>query len=191
MMIFAGILACSAANAQGGGVEFTKEYNLLNFSLNTKCLEVGFTAGLAGAFTDGAHFGIGASVMVAGVYVDFLHAQPQHKYYMHPEEAQWHDTNAFCINAGYALPITKWLRVIPLAGYAQTSEGITDGASYEYDEDSWYHRYTVTPGSRMHYFNFGGGLSIHPSKWFSINAFVTRRAIYGGVALNILAVAGR
>lgn len=184
--------ACWVAEAQGGGVEFSRDFHLFDFSLNTKYLEVGVTAGQAGSFTDRARFGMGASVMVAGVYVDFIHAQPQHKYSPLDGEVRWNDTNVFCINAGYMIPITGWLRLIPLVGYAQTSEGITDGASYEYNADdshSWYHRYTVTPGSRLHYFNYGGGISIHPCKWFSINAFATNKALYGGLVLNIMAIA--
>ena len=78
-----------------------------------------------------------------------------------------------------------------MAGYTQTNYGTTDGRSVEYDTDdiSWYHRYRVTPGSRTHYFNFGGGLSIQPCKWFSINAVATRYAIYGGISLNLAAFA--
>ena len=56
---------------------------------------------------------------------------------------------------------------------------------------SWYHTYTVTPGSRVHYFNYGGGVSIQPLKWFSINFAYTRHAIYGGLAIDIDALAFR
>ncbi|MBR6305770.1 MAG: hypothetical protein IKR38_03195 [Bacteroidales bacterium] len=41
--------------------------------------------------------------------------------------------------------------------------GITDASTINIktgEESSYvYHTYTVTPGSRAHYFNFGGGIS--------------------------------
>jgi hypothetical protein len=86
---------------------------------------------------------------------------------------------------------------MPLLGYAQTNEGITDASSINISgnsEDetlSIYHTYTVTPGSRDHYFNYGGGVSIQPLKWFSINFAYTRYAVYGGFAIDIDALAFR
>ena len=80
---------------------------------------------------------------------------------------------------------------MPLLGYAQTNEGVTDASSInisgnsEDETISIYHTYTVTPGSRVHYFNYGGGVSIQPLKWFSINFAYTRYAVYGGIAIDI------
>ena len=48
-----------------------------------------------------------------------------------------------------------------------------------------FHPYEVT--TRTHYFNFGGGLSIQPCDWFSINLIATRTAIYAGFSINVLA----
>ena len=47
----------------------------------------------------------------------------------------------------------------------------------------------AVPGTRDHRFNFGGGISIQPLKWFSINFSYTRYAIYGGIGLNLIALA--
>ena len=38
-------------------------------------------------------------------------------------------------------------------------------------------------------FNYGGGLSVQPLKWFSVNLVYTRYAIYGGISVNFLAFA--
>ncbi len=178
-VLLAGIFAGTGVSAQG---------------TNAKTLEIGVTLGQVGSFTDIARFGIGASVSFAGAYVDFLHANPRHKYFSYDVDARWDDNEAFCINAGYQIQILPWLRILPLVGYAQTNEGVTDGTSSYYSGDesgSWVHPYTVTPGSRNHYFNYGGGISIHPVKYFSVNLIATRRAIYGGIVLNLLAFAGR
>jgi hypothetical protein len=80
---------------------------------------------------------------------------------------------------------------MPLAGYVQTSEGLTDGSTLNIGgvyQSSFYHNFNVTPGSRVHYFNFGGGLSIQPLSWLSINGIFTRYAIYGGVGINLMAL---
>ncbi len=190
--LFAGLLFSLGAGAQssGGGFGLSKEIELFNFSLNSKSLEIGLNLGQVGSFTGRERFGIGASISYAGVYVDFLHADPQHRYFSYDVDTFWNDNEAFCINAGYWIPVFEWLRIVPLAGYAQTSEGVTDGSTSHYSGDesgSWVHDYTVTPGSREHYFNFGGGISIRPVKYFSINVMATRRAIYGGIVLNFLA----
>lgn len=184
---------CTYAQA-GGGAALEKEYQLFDFSLNASRLEAGITAGQVGSFTDRARFGLGAYAMYNGFYLDFIKADPQHKYDSHLTEEQYHDNAAFSIHAGYQIPILKWLRIMPLAGYTQTNEGVTDGKSlnYDYDSDggsSWYHDYTVTPGSRLHYFNYGAGLSVQPSKWFSINLIASRYALYGGIGLDIMTIA--
>ena len=178
----------------GGGAFLEKEIHLFDFSLNGSRLEAGLTAGQVGSFTDYARFGMGAYVMYNGIYLDFVKADPQHKFSSQLTETQYNDTVAFSIDAGYQIPVLHWLRIMPLIGYAQTNEGITDGRSlsYSYDGDgssSWYHNYEVTPGSRIHYFNYGGGISIQPSKWFSIFAVFSRYAIYGGIGLDIITVA--
>lgn len=181
------------AAAQGGYAFAQEEITLFNFPLNTNRLEAGLTFGQVGSTTDYARFGMGGYVLVSGVYVDFVHAQPQHKYNHQVSDTKWNDTSVFSINAGYQIPVLSWLRLMPLVGYTQTNDGITDASTVEVDVDengsSWYHHYTVTPGSRTHYFNFGGGISIQPLKWVSIHFVYSRYAIYGGIGLDILSVA--
>ena len=195
LFAFIAFIALSlSANAQAGsGAVLGKEIKLFDFTLNTNRLEAGFNFGQAASFSDYARFTFGANVMVGGVYLDFLSADPQHKY-SPLSDTQWNDTRAFCINAGYQIPVLSWLRVMPLVGYAQTNDGITDASEtiYDFSEDtglSTYHPYKVTQGSRQHYFNYGGGLSIQPCKWFSINLIGTRHAIYGGIGVNLLSIA--
>ncbi|MBR5906390.1 MAG: hypothetical protein IKZ51_08085 [Bacteroidales bacterium] len=189
LSIFLALAVLSAANAQevSAGAEVGKEIHLFDFPLNTKRLEIGVTVGQAGSFSEYAHFGMGGSILVGGVYVDFIKADAQHKYDTRLRNVKWDDTEAFSINLGYQIPILSWLRIMPLVGYSQTNYGTTDGLSLDWDGDnSWYHRYIVTPGSRSHYFNYGGGISFQPLKWLSINVIGTRYALYGGLSFNIL-----
>ena len=188
-------LSVGASAQTGSGVSLSKEIKLFDFQLNTKRFEAGLNIGQVASFSEYARFTLGANVLIGGVYVDFMSADPEHKYSFY-SDTKWNDHSAFCINAGYQIPVLKWLRVMPLIGYAQTNDGITDASEtyWDYDEDggsSTYHPYKVTPGSRLHYFNYGAGLSIQPCKWFSINLVGTRHAIYGGFGLNLLAIAGR
>ena len=195
LIIIAVLLSLAAAlKAQsiiGAGIEYEKQ--LFEFSLNTKRFEVGINVGQAGSFSDYARFGMGANILIGGVYLDFIEAEPQHRYTSRVTDTKWNDNASFCINAGYQIPILKWLRIMPLVGYGQTNDGITDGSSIEISSSdeglSWYHRYKVTPGSRTHYFNYGGGLSIQPSRWFSVNLVATRCGIYAGIALDVLSIA--
>ena len=190
------LLSVTTLSAQSAaGVMIEKEYHLFDFTLNALRLEGGVTVGQVGSFTDYARFGMGAYALYNGFYLDFIKAEPQHKYNSHVTNEMWNDNCAFSINAGYQIPIVSWLRIMPVVGYAQTNDGITDGTSVNWsvgDETAtWYHDYTVTPGSRRHYFNYGGGLSIQPCKWFSINLIGTRYALYGGVGLDLISIAGK
>lgn len=162
---------------------------LFDFSSNSGRFESGFTIGQAASFTDYANFGTGINFLGYGVYVDFLYAAPQHMYDSHVNDTKWNDTEAYCISAGYQVPILPWLRVMPVAGYMQTNEGVTDASTINIKDGentaTFYHDYDVTPGTRIHYFNYGLGLSIQPCKWFSINAIATRYALYGGIGINL------
>lgn len=183
-------MAIGAYAQSGGRSEIGKEYELFDFSLNASRLEMGINLGQAASFSDYARFAMGANLLYNGFYLDFILAEPQHKHYSGVTDTKWNDTCAFGINFGYQVPILSWLRIMPLIGYAQTNDGITDGSSIHISEGdsatSWSHDYEVTPGSRAHYFNYGGGFSIQPCEWFSINLIATRHALYGGVGLNIL-----
>ena len=170
---------------------FSASAQVFDFSSNSGRVEAGFNIGQVGSTTNYAQIGIGVNVLFSGIYLDFMHAGPQHKYDHTVSNTKWDDNVAMCTNIGYQIPILNWLRVMPLVGYAQTNEGVTDGSSlhisYGDSSRTFYHSYEVTPGSRTHYFNFGGGISIQPCKWFSINGVYTRYGIYGGIGINLAA----
>lgn len=194
LLIFFALLGFAfSANAQSGAyAEVGKEWKLFDFNMNVKRLEFGVNVGQVGSFSNYADFGMGANLLVGGFYLDFLTSEAQHRY-CRTSDTKWHDTVAWCINAGYQIPILKWLRIMPVVGYAQTNDGITDASVTYFDVDETsidvYHPYKVTPGSRNHYFNYGGGLSIQPCKWFSINLIGTTHALYGGIAIDLITIA--
>ena len=189
------VITMGATAQSGGGGGIGKDFDLFDFSLNASRLEMGINLGQAGSFSDYARFAVGANLLYNGFYLDFILADPEHKHYSGITDTKWNDTCAFSLNFGYQIPIVDWLRVMPLIGYAQTNDGVTDGSSLHLSTGdtttTWYHDYEVTPGSRKHYFNFGGGFSVQPWEWFSINLIVTRHAIYGGIGFNVLEFAMR
>ena len=168
---------------------------LFDFSSNNNRYEVGMNFGQMAFNTQYARFGMGVNTLAWGVYLDFNMTAAQHKFDRKFSDTQWNDDEFFNINLGYQIPILSWFRIMPLLGYAQTNEGITDASTFNINPgeelSSMYHTYTVTPGSRVHYFNYGGGVSIQPLKWFSINFAYTRYAIYGGFAIDIDALVFR
>ena len=172
---------------------------LFDFSSNNNRYEIGMNLGQMAFDTQYTRFGMGMNTLAWGVYLDFNMTAAQHKFDRKVSDTLWDDDEFFNINLGYQIPILSWIRVMPLLGYAQTNEGITDASTINIDIShgeeprsvSIYHTYTVTPGSRVHYFNYGGGVSIQPLKWFSINFAYTRYAVYGGFAIDIDALAFR
>lgn len=184
--VFAAIFAAVSflsANAQ-----------MFDFAGNTRRFEVGVIAGKAGMNTPyEPRFAIGFDLVASGLYFDFIMVDAQHKYDRHFNDTKWHDDETFTINAGYQIPLLPWLRIMPVAGYAQSNDGWTDASTINVsggENSSLYHDYVVIPESRKHYFNYGGGISIQPLKWFSLNAVYTRHAIYGGISLDILGITG-
>ena len=163
---------------------------MFDFADNLRRFEVGLNVGQVGTSTPYAGIGVGANLVLSGFHLDFVIDGPDHKYDNHVNNATYDDCESFVINAGYQIPIFRWLRIIPIAGYCQTNEGVTDASTVNIQHNEYsssiYHDYYVIPGSRRHYFNYGGGISIQPLKWFSINAICTKYAIYGGISIDML-----
>ena len=162
---------------------------LFDFSSNNNRYEAGLNFGQMAFSAQCARFGLRENTLAWGVYLDLNMTAAQHKFDRKFSDTQWDDDEFFNINLGYQIPIFSRIRIMPLLGYAQTNEGITDASTVNIDTDeesiSIYHTYTVTPGSRIHHFNLGGGVSIQPLKWFSLNFVYTRYAVYGGIAIDI------
>lgn len=177
------VLSTSAAYAQW-----------FDFSSNNGRVEAGLSLGQVGTGTKNEGIGSGANALIYGGYIDLVKFGPEHRFDHRVKDTDWEDHVAICVHLGYQIPILPWLRVMPLVGYAQTNEGLTRGDEMYLDTDdspSWYHPYDVTKGSRTHYFNYGGGISVQPIKWFSINFCYTPFAIYGGIGINLAAFANK
>ena len=170
---------------------------LLSFSLNAQFLDfrqnnergfLGVQLGQAGSGTDYHDFGFGVSMSVYGLYVDFLLAPPEYTDDNHLINELWDDDEAYTINFGYQIPILPWLRVAPIIGYSQCNYGYTDigtlNQHIEEDGDiSNSHDYVVE--KRFHELNYGGALFVELFGNIELYGVYTRRAIYGGISLNL------
>ena len=97
-------LSVGAYAQAASGAFISKEIKLFDFPLNTKRLEAGFNAGQAAPFSEYAHFGMGVNLLIGGVYLDFIHADPQHKFDGHLSDTQWNDTEAPSSKTERSLP---------------------------------------------------------------------------------------
>lgn len=131
--------------------------------------------------------GVGISVAIDGVYVDFLYVTPDHRFDSHVVNVNWDDHSALTINAGYQIPIYgDYVFITPMIGFSRVTTGYTEGNNISVDPESYsiYHKYT--PTWHRHDFNYGGGITVVPSRWFEINATCTAHASYLGVAFNLM-----
>ena len=186
IILFAVLLAFvgNSANAQ-----------LFDLASNKDRLTVGFELGSAGVNTDYGGFAWGVSASLYGVYLDFLIAGPQHQNVNRVNNTLWQDDEAFTISVGYQIPVLPWLRIAPIIGYCQTNYGITDMSTVNIHintsgrRGSIYHDYY--PQKRFHEFNYGAGLFLQPFKSVEIYGVYTARSIYGGISLNLTALADK
>ena len=174
-----------------------------DFSNNVHRYDIGVNVGVVGQNTEFFGLGFGASVSAWGVYLDFLSAGPMYKYdnrvasMNDPANVRFlPDSTTTTINLGYQIPVLPWLRIMPLIGFNVCTSGYTDMATHNAQTSGTgdnisvelYHDYDRE--FTWTYFNFGGGLIIQPIKYASIYAVYTTHAIYGGVSLNLSALAG-
>lgn len=143
---------------------------------------VGYKLDQQGLNTDLMNFGIGASVTLGGVYLDFIYQSPEHRFSEQVGVPDWHDHTALTINAGYQVPILSWLYLTPLVGYSNETTGITYANHISAQNNSIIHKYKRE--TIDNHFNYGVGLTIKPIKWVSVGAVATSHAIYGNISIS-------
>ena len=94
---------------------------------------IGFQGGVMGVgkeFTLGA---FGFNVMLHGLYLDFSYNAPEH--ITARAFNTWNDNEGFAFHIGYQIPITEFIRVIPLVGYGEINTGVTNGYEYTFNNN--------------------------------------------------------
>jgi opacity protein-like surface antigen len=186
--LIAVLLSMMTISAQAQWFDFSQNMNRAVVGLNTGLVGYRSVQDLGNAETwDFADVGVGASIAIAGVYLDFIYVTPDHRFDHHVGNVDWPDHSALTINAGYQIPIYRdYVFITPMIGFSRVTTGITKGDEIGVDPDSWsiYHEYEAQ--WHRHDFNYGAGLSVVPCKWFEINATCTAHAAYLGVAFNVM-----
>ena len=182
IILFAMMLALvgNSANAQ-----------VFDLASNKDRLTVGFELGSAGVNTDYGGFAWGVSASLYGVYLDFLIAGPQHQNDKHVNNTRPQDDEAFTISVGYQIPVLPWLRIAPIIGYCQTNYGITDMSTVNIHINTSGRRGSIYHDYYPQKFNYGAGLFLQPFKSVEIYGVYTARSIYGGISLNLTALADK
>lgn len=170
-----------------------------DFSENTNRAVVGFNTGLVGFKNvtsstallpetwNLSDIGVGVSVAIMGVYVDFVYVSPDHRFDSHVIMGNWDDHSAMTINVGYQIPIYRnYVFITPMIGYCRATTGYTEGNNIGFDveAESIYHKYTAV--NKYNDFNYGAGLTVAPCKWFEINLNCTAHAATAGIAVNLM-----
>ena len=190
LAIFAVLLSMMTIGAQA---------QWFDFSENTNRAVVGFNTGLVGFknFTSStallpetwnlSDIGVGVSVAIMGVYVDFVYVSPDHRFDSHVIMGNWDDHSAMTLNVGYQIPIYRnYVFITPMIGYCRATTGYTEGNNIGFDVEakSIYHKYTAV--NKYNDFNYGAGLTVAPCKWFEINLNCTAHAATAGIAVNLM-----
>ena len=164
-----------------------------DFSQNKYDASIGFNIGAVGYHFDGSHIdktytglGVGASLSLLGVYLDFIYQSPEHKWDRTVTQNEYPDKTALTINVGYKIPVLPWLNFIPVVGYSNETSGRTLGNSIGVDPDSHsiYHDYVYD--NIYSHFNYGAGLSLKPISWLEIGGVCTSHAVYGNISVNLM-----
>lgn len=146
-----------------------------------KAVEFGFQGTQIGRSSDGfSEWGMGIDFTCYGVYLDYSFLINTHENDVRADK--WDDKRGWSFHAGYQIPISKAIRIIPQIGYVSGDYGVTDG---------W--NWTVTNnGIRNHFdskdsfssFDYGAKLVINPAKYFVLFGQVTAHTFGIGLGLE-------
>ena len=142
-----------------------------------------------GAIGQVQHLGLqvaAVSITAYGVYLDFG-GWPQTHEYDYTYRRRIEDNRAWFAHIGYQIPITHWLRIIPMCGYAQDESGFTDTHRGYYDYYGDHHNDFITT-EKVEGFDFGGqvvfSIPISETTDLNITGTYTRYCWYGGIGIN-------
>lgn len=158
---------------------------------NNKRFSIGFNIGVVGydLTSQGidktySGFGTGINISAGGVYLDFIHQSPEHKWGNKITPDMYRDHTALAINVGYQFPVLSWLYVTPLIGYSNQTVGWTDCSTLNVNQEnrSIYHDYDYD--EIYHHFNYGVGLMLRPIDVIEIGVMATSHALYGTISYS-------
>ena len=123
---------------------------------------------------------------IYGVYIDFG-GWPQD----HASDANidiWDANKAFLFHVGYQVPVSSWLKITPLIGYANDESGYTNGYNWKVNRNGIHNQFVSEES--VNGFDFGiqtkFEISISSNKNTSIDIMgtYTKYSWYGGLGLT-------
>ena len=81
------------------------------------------------------------STTIKGVYADFGGWPSKHG--SDVDVDVWDDDKALTCHLGYQVPVTNWLRIIPMVGYAYDATGTTDGYNWSCDSNGIHNKFNI------------------------------------------------
>jgi hypothetical protein len=100
-----------------------------------KGYEIGLIGGVIGVYDDLSYGAFGLNFTAYGVYVDFL-GMPRAHEKSTDVDVHENEKTSIGVHLGYQLPLTTWLSIIPVVGYASVKNGTTDGSNYKINKQT-------------------------------------------------------
>lgn len=128
-----------------------------------KSIEMGFQGTQIGRSSDGfSEWGMGVDFTCFGFYIDYSFLINTHENDVRVGE--WNDKRGWAFHAGYQIPISKIVSIIPQVGYVSGDYGVTDGWNWTLTDNGIRNSFYSKEGFRS--FDFGAKVVIRPAKYF-------------------------
>ncbi len=95
---------------------------------------------------------------------------------------KWEEKSSVIIHAGYQIPITKAIRIIPVIGTSGAGEVLTNGYDYKISNNGTIHN--KTHNDIKYKFDYGAHLVLNPYKKLIINLAGTKYTLYAGIGFE-------
>ena len=137
------VMACLVCSAQSYKEVFAEGRKKLSFGLHF---------GAIGQAQDLGLQIIVGSVTFYNVYVDFGGWPQAHGSDVRIDK--WDEDRAYLFHAGYQVPVTRWLKVTPMIGYACDETGYTDGSDWRVTDSGIHNKFHAD--KEVKGFDYGG-----------------------------------
>ena len=151
-----------------------------NFKNENNNLSFGFHFGAVGQLQDlGLQIFMG-SISYKGFYFDFGGWPQSHG--SDTNVGVWDADRAYLVHFGYTIPLTSFIILTPMIGYASNESGYTDGYNWHVTNSGIHNEFVSQWDCKG--FDFGAQLTIN-IKHFNIYGTFTKYAWYGGIGYEI------
>ena len=170
------VMACLVCSAQSYKEVFAEGRKTLSFGLHF---------GAIGQAQDLGLQIIVGSVTFYNVYVDFGGWPQAHGSDVRIDK--WDEDRAYLFHAGYQVPITRWLKVTPMIGYACDETGYTDGSDWRVTDSGIHNKFHAD--KEVKGFDYGGqvtfAIPVGKRTDLHLMGTYTKYCWYGGIGLGV------